>query len=124
MEVVNTRKISYQAYLEREGLRPRRIRYDEQSRPFELMRSGDLEGVKITDRVWRSGVLDGRILTDDVRNYQYLMGGAATLCARYAIEGGMEQERAYEISVLYLKRADQCHTKAELLDLHQDMFTF
>ncbi|MDD6194385.1 MAG: AraC family transcriptional regulator, partial [Lachnospiraceae bacterium] len=50
-------------------------------------------------------------------------GGIAntTLVTRYAIEGGMDEEKAFSLSDIYIKRMESCTTPDGLEQLNQEM---
>jgi len=45
-----------------------------------------------------------------------------TLACRFCIEGGMSAEEAFNLSDLYIRRADRCGSVEEVFDLHDAMF--
>ena len=47
-----------------------------------------------------------------------------TLATRFAIEGGMDEEDAYNASDLYIQDLDNCKTPEDVRRLHTDMMTF
>ena len=47
-----------------------------------------------------------------------------TLATRFAIEGGLDGETAYNASDMYIRKLDLCRTPDEVLDLHREMFGF
>ena len=60
--------------------------------------------------IWRrfSSNLPGHISDDPLRNYKYLFAASITLASRSAIAGGMDAERAYNISDLYILKWTPC----------------
>ncbi len=71
-----------------------------------------------------SSDLTGHISDDPLRNYKYLFVAAITLASRSAIAGGMDAERAYNISDLYILKMDLLQTVDEVKALHADMLAF
>lgn len=59
-----------------------------------------------------------------MRNYKYLFVAAITLASRAAITGGMEAERAYNISDLYILKMDLLESVEEVKALHREMIAF
>ena len=62
--------------------------------------------------------------TDPLRNLQYLLVSCITLAARFAIEGGLDGETAYNASDMYIRKLDLCRTSEEVMELHREMFSF
>ena len=90
---------------------------------YELLMAGDPEAVKEGNRTFTSE-LNGRLSKDELRHYKYLFVAAVTLAARYAVRGGMDTERAYNASDLFINRADLCTDKQQIIELHKEMFAF
>lgn len=58
------------------------------------------------------------------KKVSYLCVASITLATRFAIEGGLDAETAYNISDLYIRRIDLCRSIEEMRAVHKDMFTF
>ena len=71
-----------------------------------------------------SSNLPGHISDDPLRNYKYLFVASITLASRSAIAGGMDAERAYNISDLYILKMDTLQSVEDVKALHADMFAF
>jgi len=113
------KRIVYREYMNREN-NFHHHRYDDDMRQFEYLRSGDLRSLEGTKKIMDSGEV-GHLSDDPVRNMLYLNICHATLCTRAAIEGGMEAEKAYNASDLFIQRCDRAQTYEELYDLHLEM---
>ena len=62
------------------------------------------------------------ILSDNnIRNFKYHFVITAAILSRYCIQGGMEHEKAYNISDLYINKADKCKNLDEISELHRKM---
>lgn len=59
--------------------------------------------------------------SDPVQSIKYHFVVTAGLLARFCIEGGMESNRAYEISDYYILKADKLSSLKQLCDLHKVM---
>ena len=55
---------------------------------------------------------------------KYLFVANITITTRFAIEGGMDSETAYNSSDLYITGLERCHTPEEVLELHREMFSY
>ncbi len=120
--VVTEAKLGYLNFLGRED-RVRHHRYIEEMKPFDLMKSGNVAAIRESERLWSSG-LSGQLCDDPLRSAQYMFVAAVTLATRFAIEGGMDEEDAYNASDLYIQDVDRCESTDEVQRLHTDMMTF
>ena len=90
---------------------------------YDLLRMGDPRAVDVGRKMF-SSELTGHISDDPLRNYKYLFVASITLASRSAIAGGMDAERAYNISDLFILKMDALQTVDEVKALHADMFAF
>ena len=95
----------------------------EDLRQYELLRAGDPAAVEEAVQMFCSD-LPGHVSDDPVRNCKYLFVACVTLASRAAIAGGMEAERAYTISDLYILKMDSLESVEEIRTLHREMFGF
>lgn len=121
MSYVNNRKLYYQEFLNREN-QTRHHKYDEEMQLYDLMKAGDMRSVEKSIKMLTSG-LSGHLSDDPLRNYKYLFVASITLVTRFAIEGGMDEESAYNTSDLYIQKLDLCKNVNSVLDVYKDMFT-
>lgn len=120
--IVSEKSLRYLEYLNRET-ENRHHTYEEDRYQYDLLKAGDPAAVDEHIRILFSG-LPGKVSDDPVRNYKYLTVASAALAGRAAIEAGMEAERAYNISDLYIQKMDLLQTIEELMELNRDMFAF
>ncbi|WP_335341897.1 helix-turn-helix domain-containing protein [Bifidobacterium moraviense] len=120
--VVDDPTLRYLEFIQRED-RVRHHTYVQEMRQYDLMKAGDPEAIRESVRMWESG-LYGHVSDDPVRNAKYLFVTSITLVTRFAIEGGMDEEDAYNASDLYIQDMDRCTSVAEVRRLHTDMMTF
>ena len=119
---VSEKKLRYMEFLRREtGNRHHTDTEDMQQ--YELLRTGTPAAVDEAVRIF-SSCLPGNISDDPVRNYKYRFVACIALASRAAIAGGMEAERAYNISDLYILKMDQLSSVEEIKSLHAEMFAF
>lgn len=119
---VNEKKLRYMEYVSREtGWRHHT--HAEDMYQYELLQAGDMRAVEESSNRFNSADT-GHLSDDPVRNIRYLFITAVTLACRAAIGGGMDTERAYNISDLYIQKADVLTTQEEIRNLHTDMITF
>ena len=93
MSVVDEAKLGYLDFLSRED-RVRHHRYVEEMKQYDMMRSGDINAISESAKLWDSG-LYGHLSDDPLKNAKYRFVTTITLATRFAIEGGMDEEDAY-----------------------------
>lgn len=119
---VDEKKLQYIEFLNRET--DNRHHTDrEDSYQYELLKMGDMRAVEESKRIFAEG-LPGHVSDDPVRNYKYLFVASCALASRAAISGGMESERAYNISDLFILKMDVLNTVEAVLALHAEMIEF
>ena len=92
--------------------------YEEEIRFYRLIKDGNVEAVKAAISLFLDKVLIvGRMSNDNLRQAQYFAVSCITLAVRYAIEGGLSQSVAYNLSDKYIMQVD-AFTKQE------DIFAF
>lgn len=119
---INEKKLRYMEYLHRETA-DRHHTHTEDMYQYDLLRMGDPKAVDEGIRMFSSN-LTGHISDDPLRNYKYLFVASITLASRSVIAGGMDAERAYNISDLYILKMDTLQSVDEVKALHADMFAF
>lgn len=122
MAVVDEAKLGYLDFLSRED-RVRHHRYVEEMKQYDMMRSGDINAISESAKLWDSG-LYGHLSDDSLKNAKYRFITTITLATRFAIEGGMDEEDAYNASDLYIQNLESCKTPDDVRRLHTDMMTF
>ena len=120
---VNEKALRYMEYLNRETDN-RHHTPEEDGYQYDLLKAGDPRAAEEHIRVMFSSSLTGKVSEDPIRNIKYLTVAGATLASRAAIEAGMDSERAYNISDLYIQKMDLLQTMEELKTLNEDMFLF
>ena len=116
------RQLAYLAYVNREN-EFQHHGYDEEMKQYLMMQSGDPGAVEESQRMMRRDTATA-LSTDPLRNAQYLFVANITLTTRFAIEGGLDGETAYNASDMYIRKMDQCRTDEEVMELHREMFGF
>lgn len=120
--LINEKALRYLEFINREN-QFRHHRYDEEMTQYELLKAGDLRSVDESRRMFNLK-LTGHMSDDPLRNYRYLFVASITLATRFAIQGGLDEERAYNTSDLYILKMDECSTIEEIQELNADMFLF
>ena len=116
------RQLAYLAYVNREN-EFQHHGYNEEIRQYLMMQSGDPGAVAESQRMMRQAE-PAALSADPLRNMQYLFVANITLATRFAIEGGLNAETAYNASDMYIRKLDQCRTADEVMELHREMFSF
>ncbi len=116
------RQVAYLAYINREN-EFQHHGYSEEMKQYTMMQAGDPAAVDESQRMMRKSLPIG-LSADPLRNAQYLFVASITIATRFAIEGGLDAETAYNISDLYIRRLDPCQTEEDVLELHREMFAY
>ena len=119
---VDEKKLRYMEYIHRET-GERHHTNEEDMRQYEMLRAGDPGTVEESVRIFASG-LAGHVSDDPVRNCKYLFVASATMACRAAMAAGMEPERAYNSSDLFIQRMDRMDSVEEICELRREMFAF
>ena len=116
------KQVAYLAYINREN-DFQHHEYAEEMKQYQLMQSGDPAAVAESQRMMRR-MLPVGLSTDPVRNVKYLFIANITLQIRFAIEGGMDGETAYNTSDMYIRKMDLCPSVEEVMELHREMTAY
>lgn len=96
--------------------------YDEELLQYEYLRDGDVRAIEESKRLFRTGIA-GKLSEDPLRDKKYLFVAATTIATRFAIEGGMDAQEAYNLSDLYIQKMDLLKSIDDIYDLHTEMIT-
>lgn len=99
-------------FLHRES-NERHERYEEELDRFSAIHDGDSQKAKSIVETFRANTYS-HLSDDPIRNRRYLFVVNATMATRFAIEGGVPMEIAYNISDLYIQRMDRCQNLDEI----------
>ena len=88
-----------------------------------MMRSGDINAISESAKLWDSG-LYGHLSDDPLKTRNTVSSPPLPWPRVFAIEGGMDEEDAYNASDLYIQDLDNCKTPEDVRRLHTDMMTF
>lgn len=97
--------------------------YREEMLTYEYLKKGDMASLTQNDKLYASSQL-GRLSGNPIRNLKYLFVASTTLATRFAVEGGMDEEVAYNASDLYIQEMDTLKEEAEIRELQKEMLTF
>ena len=116
------RQVAYLEYLNRENSFHHH-RYDNEMLQYEYLKNGDTRAIDEAERMIRSAEL-GHLSDDPLKNLFYLCICNITLVTRFAIEGGMDAEKAYNASDLYIRKYDKARSADEIYALHREMIEY
>lgn len=115
-------KLTYLEFLNRENNFSHHG-YDEEMLQYEYIKNGDMRAIDEAKKMIRSANT-GHLSDEPLKNLLYLCICSITLVTRFAIEGGMEHEKAYNASDLYIQKFDKTTSIDELYDTHNEMITY
>jgi AraC-like DNA-binding protein len=89
--------------------------YADEKTFYGYVGSGDTENVaKMLESFTRSGIVAGRLSEDPTRQMKYFAVCCITLGTRYAIAGGLDENRAFSFSDGYIRKIDRLETENEI----------
>ena len=121
-QTIDNKKLKYLEFIHREK-QDRHHTHTEDMYQYDLLRLGNPKAIEEGVKMFSSN-LPGHISNNELRNYKYLFVASITLASRSAILGGMEAEKAYNISDLFILKMDTLQTIEQVKELHKEMFTF
>lgn len=91
--------------------------YETEAIFYSKVRAGDVEGVKaaFSDFI-SSGVVVGRMSSNPLRQAQYWAVCCITMGTRYAIQGGLDEATAYNLSDVYIRSVDKMENPEQVTD--------
>ena len=119
MKETMDKQVAYLEFINRENSFSHH-RFSDELRELELLKNGDLRALDEAKKLSNSGK-SGHLSDDPLRNRLYLNICHITLCTRFAIEGGMDSEKAYNASDLFIQRCDKAKSIDELLHMHAEV---
>lgn len=119
---VSERALRYQEFIAREE-HIQHYTYEEELYQFDLLRAGDPRALEERRRAAQRGQ-NGTVSLDPVRNAKYLTVVIIAIACRTAIQAGVDGNRAYTISDLYIQKMDLLDDVEEIEKLGDDAFAF
>ncbi|MBR0119007.1 MAG: helix-turn-helix domain-containing protein [Eubacterium sp.] len=116
------KQLAYLEYVNRENAFQHHA-FEEEMLQYEYIKNGD---PRANDEAayMISSRHTGHLSDDPLKNRLYLCICNITMVTRAAIEGGMDPEKAYNTSDLYIRRFDKAKSEDELLMLRSEMIAF
>lgn len=119
---VSEKALRYQEYIAREE-NIQHYAYEEELYQFDLLRAGDPRALEERRRAAARGQ-NGTVSLNPVRNAKYLTVVLIAIACRTAIQAGLDGNRAYTISDLYIQKMDLMDNVEEIEQLGDDAFAF
>ena len=94
--------------------------YSEELAVLRCVKEGDVNKLEKTYRLLPKTVY-GNMSEEPLKQLFYGSIANVTLVTRYAIEGGLDEETAFTMSDMYIKKMEQARTCKELDQLNEDM---
>lgn len=91
--------------------------YSAEIRLFSCVAQGDIDSLLSCLKNLRSIIVMGKMSEDELTQYKYMAVSTVTLATRYAIQGGLPENKAYDFSDRVIKAADSLGDKNEILML-------
>ena len=109
---IGEKQLFYLEFINRENQVRHQTR-DQDKLPYELLRDAKPQAVEAGMAAFRAH-LPGQLSQDPLRSDQYYFVAGIALCCRYCMEGGLNEERAYNICDLYIQRMDTQQTREQV----------
>lgn len=88
--------------------------YSAEIRLFSCVQQGDIESLIAQIKNLDSLIVMGKMSEDELIQYKYMAVSTITLATRYAIQGGLNETKAYEFSDRVIKTIDKLTDKNEI----------
>lgn len=95
---------------------------ENEMRFYDAVKRGDIEAVRLLSTPL-GGEGFGVLSTDRLRNLKYHLVITVSFITRFCVEGGMERETAYNLSDLYIRRADLAQSEEEIAAIHLELIS-
>lgn len=100
------------------------FQYEKEMQQYQMMKAGDDGAAEESHRMMLQAAVSSKLADDPVTHMKYLFICNTTLMTRFAIEGGLDSETAYNTSDLYIYNMNKCGSVDEVLDLHFEMVSY
>ncbi len=100
---------------DKDALDEKHTPYSAEIRLLSCVQQGDIESLITQLKNLDSIIVMGRMSDDELMQYKYMAVSTITLATRYAIQGGLGENKAYEFSDRVIKTIDKLTDKDEIL---------
>ncbi len=88
---------------------------------YTCIKNGDLQGLQRNMASFmQESLVVGRMSNDNLRQVKYLAVSCVTLATRYAVEGGLMESEAYNLSDKYIQCVDRMNEPQEIMNFLVD----
>lgn len=96
---------------------------EEEYQFYDAVKNGDMIFVRknVEDKKFTNPEGMGILSKNEVRNLRYHFVITTAMITRYCVDGGMELEKAYQLSDYYISQMDESNTIDEIALLHEKM---
>ena len=122
MPEISERQLRYLEFVNRENAHFHHTN-EADNYQYELIKQGNVRAGAENRKILLSGQT-GKVSEDALRNQKYLFVASVTLACRAAMAAGLDSERAYNISDLYIQKMDLLTEKEAVIDLSVEMMEF
>lgn len=119
---IGENQLFHMEFLHREN-QLRHISQDADRLHYELLSAADPRGAEEVQKAFLLN-LQRKLSADPLRSCKYLFVASACLCCRCCVEGGLNQERAYDICDLFIQKMDALEAEQAVIALHRSMLEF
>lgn len=99
------------------GQNEKHTRYTTEIKIFSCVQQGDINKLIKELKNISALVVTGKLSNDSVMQYRYLAVSTITLATRYAIQGGLNENDAYDFSDRVIMLVDSMNSKIKILNL-------
>ena len=124
------RELNYKLFLQREE-NTRHLDFDKEFGFYTAIANGDIEDVKRrhrnyieSNRYTTSQEKNGVLSKNPVQNSKFHFVILAAMITRFCVEAGLDREEAYNMSDIYIQKADECTTLSQIDELQAEMIFF
>lgn len=119
------KQLSYRMFQQREEDK-NHVGFEEEYVLYHAVASGDIETVRSYAREYKkadaaSNANNGILSKNPLQNTKYHFVIFTALITRLCVENGMERERAYTLSDLYINKMDTCTDSSTILNIQGDL---
>lgn len=118
---VKNQELVYLAFIQRETHFVHHT-YDDEHHIYDLVRQGNSAAITLGYEKF-TGPHNGTLSQNPLRNIKYHFVVETAQTARACIQGGMSDQTAYQLSDLYIQKADACSSIPELNELYLEMIS-
>lgn len=90
--------------------------YEIETAFFSCIKRGDIEGLNVMiKKLLKSGIVVGKLSSDDIRQIKYWAISTVAVATRYAIAGGVDETLCYNLSDDCIMKIDELDDETEIL---------